>query len=86
LAGRLPPGFLGMGAVSLNRPEMIDRLKIGRLRFPKAGNLPAIPFQGKIGVEFGSALPRIKDNKTIGVADEDAPEEYCGQQSILPGG
>jgi hypothetical protein len=43
-------------------------------------------FFGKFGVEYGSALPRIEDNKTIGVADEDAPEEYCGQQSILPGG
>ena len=31
-------------------------------------------------------LPRIKDNKTIGVTDEDAAEEYCGQQSIFPGG
>jgi hypothetical protein len=31
------------------------------------------------------ALPRIKDNKTISVADEDSPEEYRGQQSILLG-
>jgi hypothetical protein len=30
-----------------------------------------------------SRLPRIKDNKTIRVADEDAPEEYRGQQSIF---
>jgi hypothetical protein len=32
-----------------------------------------------------SALPRIKDNKTIRVADEDAPEDYRGQQSIFLG-
>jgi hypothetical protein len=25
----------------------------------------------------------VKDNKTIRVADEDAPEEYRGQQSIF---
>jgi hypothetical protein len=31
----------------------------------------------------GAARPRIKDNKTIRVADEDAPEEYRGQQSIF---
>lgn len=51
-----------------------------------AGKLPRIPFHGRFGFEYGSALPGIKDNKTIGVADEDAPEEYCGQQSIFPGG
>src|ERR1700733_1406583 len=34
------------------------------------GELPQTPFHGKFGVEYGSALPRIKDNKTIGVADE----------------
>jgi hypothetical protein len=39
----------------------------------------------KFGAEYRSALPRIKDNKTISVADEDAPEEYRGQQSILLG-
>ena len=33
----------------------------------------------------GSALPRFKDNKTIRVADEDAPEDYRGQQSIFLG-
>jgi hypothetical protein len=50
------------------------------------GQFTGNPVQGKFGVEYGSALPRIKDNKTIGVTDEDAPEEYCGQQSIFPGG
>ncbi len=30
-------------------------------------------------------LPRIKDNKTIRVADEDAPEDYRFQQSIFLG-
>jgi len=34
---------------------------------------------------LGSALPRIKDNKTIRVADEAAPEQYCVQQSIFLG-
>ena len=32
-----------------------------------------------------SALPRIKYHKTIRVADEDAPEDYRGQQSIFLG-
>ncbi len=31
----------------------------------------------------GSDLPRIKDDKTIRVADKDAPEEHRGQQSIF---
>jgi len=52
----------------------------------RGGQFTGNPFQGKFGVEYGSALPRIKDNKTIGVTDEDAPEESCGQQSIFPGG
>jgi hypothetical protein len=40
----------------------------------------------KFDAEYGSALPWIKDHKTIGVTDEDAPEECSGQQSILLGG
>jgi hypothetical protein len=47
------------------------------------GQLLKIPFPGKFGVKYGSARSRIKDNKTIGVADEDAPEEYRGQQAIF---
>jgi hypothetical protein len=43
----------------------------------------ANPVQGSSAFEYGSALPRIKEDKTIRVADEDAPEEYRGQQSIL---
>jgi hypothetical protein len=41
------------------------------------------PFSGNLGAEY-SALPRFKDNKTICVADEDAPEDYRGQQPIFP--
>jgi hypothetical protein len=42
------------------------------------------PFYRKFGAEY-SALPRVKDNKTIRVTDEDAPEESRGQQAIFLG-
>ena len=51
---------------------------------PTGMNLPITPFHGKFRAEY-SALPRIKDNKTIRVTDEDAPEESRGQQSIFLG-
>ena len=50
-----------------------------------SGQLTENPVLREVGAEYGSALPRIKDNKTIGVADEDAPEESRGQQSIFLG-
>jgi hypothetical protein len=31
-----------------------------------------------------SAIPRLKDNKAIGVADVDTPEEHGWQQSVHP--
>ena len=40
-------------------------------------------FKGSSASSTGPALPWFKDNKTIRVADEDAPEEYRGQQSIF---
>jgi hypothetical protein len=49
------------------------------------GKLPKSCFAGSSASSTGSALPRIKNNKTIRVADEDAPEEYRGQQSIFLG-
>jgi hypothetical protein len=65
-------------------PYSLQSLIFGR--FPaRPEQLTENPVSKEVRPRVGSALPRIKDNKTIRVTDEDAPEEYCGQQSIFLG-
>jgi hypothetical protein len=68
-------------------PEVLVFGKLPSVREPATSNLPRT-FSGqevRRRVFRPYALPRVKDNKAIGVADEYAPEEHCGQQSIFLG-
>jgi hypothetical protein len=78
--------YLCMGFGVVKNLEVLSALLHGV--YPEASlERSPIHLVGKASVpEKSGALPGIKDNKTIRVADEDAPEEYRGQQAIFPGG
>jgi hypothetical protein len=74
------------GKWTKNRPSLKMPEKSGfRYSLTRAGRGQFTYNPAMGGPAPSAALPWIKDDKAIGIADEDAPEKYRTQQPILRG-